>query len=491
MRTATLSFDRHRLISSLLIVALAGATSVGLLWASSSFETKWLFASVLGLLFFLVALCSARFERFMLGVIFITIPINLDVNFDFSNTIDRFNLPTGTPRFGISVIDIALCALFVIWLFRWIANSKNQSLIWPSGLGLLLSFLAWAGLTMFWARDLGLSLGLWLSFLKAVFYFFFVANYVRTSKELWFIAKCMIVGLVLESLICGAQHAVGGNLGLSFLGEPRDPKEIVLSAGTMFRVSGTMGHSNALGGYLAMLIPLTLAAALAPASALSRIFTGASFVLGSTVLFLSYCRSAWLVTFLACAILVLRSLIQRPRSLPLIFGIFLSLVIVLGAFLPQIKGRLLEDDKGSAVSRLSQWKMAGTVIKSHPLLGVGLNNYAAVAHLYETNVESEDIRGRVYLYQGRIHNVFLVLAAEVGLTGLFLMLLFFGVAAFRGWQNFAAARSALAASLLTGMALGLFGRLFHDFVHTGNFASNMFIWIYSACLVSSSIRDSS
>ncbi len=480
------SLQRTRLI---VIAAVSASLGLGLVLGMRALEPRWLACIALAFCVLWAGIVSRRFERFMLMLLFLAIPVNIDINFDIGASLEKLYLPTGTPRLGISIMDMTLLILYPIWISRLIAsNSDFRKINWPAGSSWFWAFMGWGMLSLLVnAPNFGLGMALWIGYLRVFLLFFYAANNIRKREDFWLIAWCISAGLLLESLICLAQKAAGGNLGLGFLGERAGEKEMAMGADTVFRIGGTQGHPNALGGYLVSVLPVALALCLASIQKWKRVILSGIFVLGLLVLFLSYSRSAWFMGFLGCVIMVCWAFyIQRKnlkKILPaLILGGFITAGLAI-AFGPYIKNRLEQDDKGSTLSRIPQWQMALSMVKSHPILGVGMNNYNMVTEKYETYVEDPTSHSRVFLYAGRPHNVFIGVAAEVGIPGLLLVMAFFMASARYGLKEIASTKDELTRLILIGMFLGFLMRMPHDAFHTGTLNA-VFYWLYPACMVS-------
>jgi O-antigen ligase len=83
-------------------------------------------------------------------------------------------------------------------------------------------------------------------------------------------------------------------------------------------------------------------------------------------------------------------------------------------------------------SRLLHWQTALNMIKAHPFLGVGINNFPVNYALYKT---AGDTFGVWYA-----HNAYLQLTAETGIIGFCLFLALIGQVFARGWQALAMLR---------------------------------------------------
>jgi probable O-glycosylation ligase (exosortase A-associated) len=78
--------------------------------------------------------------------------------------------------------------------------------------------------------------------------------------------------------------------------------------------------------------------------------------------------------------------------------------------------------EGSAQSRLELWTACFNVMVDHPVFGIGSNNWRLVAHLFGFNVGKD------------AHTMWLHVGAELGFTGLGLLLLFYGSCVWRLWK---------------------------------------------------------
>lgn len=472
------------------VCVMAAAMGSSLLWATGALQGSWLIALITGLTVLWLAIASGRFERFMLGLLFLIIPVNVDVHFTPGVNFDALQLPSGTPRLGLSIMDLILCFLYLIWIARLLTKPRSLTSLWPPAATPLVCLIGWAALSIVNAQEPRLSLFVLAGFAKAFLCFFYIANHIKTRDDLRLVAGCLIAGLILESLIACAQHASGGLLGLEALGERSEPKLKELSAGTIFRIGGTLGNPNFLGGYLAAVLPVTWALTQAKLRWATRLVIVGASVLGTIVLVLTLSRSAWLSAALACLMLVGWLLINR-QARPRIGGA-LIITLILGATLtfltPLIAARLLEDDGGAAASRLGQVRVAWSVVTSHPILGVGLNNYEMVVNRYETqtHVADERARGIVVPTADRLHNIYLLMVAETGWMSVVWLGWFLWIVARRAWQRIIKGQDELVRLVLLGMAIAFFTRLAHDAVHTGHLSLNTFFWVYSAILVARS-----
>ncbi len=435
------------------------------------------------------------FERAVFGFIFFLVPINVDINFEIGPPLYALRLPMGTILLNLSLIDIAVLTLYPMWIIRALTNRNAEKVIWPAGGVPILLFIVWGALSMFNAPNKLLSSLEVACFVKTFLCYFYLANNLKTKKDIWFAARCFMAGMFLQSLIGLAQQALHRNLGLDFFGERKEEKMMKAVGGSdpVFRIGGTLGHPTFFGGYLAALLPISLAMFLLPGQLIKRFVTGLVFALGFLVLIFSYCRSAWIVSAVSFLVLLFgwfRDFFKTRavKMAPILGVLLLGLCIVL-PFYSRIHSRLTDDDKGSTESRIPQWKMGFEMIKAHPFLGVGLNNYNVVSEMYEPYVADENTNTRVFFYGTKIHNVYLGVASQAGLGGLFFYILFLWNVIRHGWKKIKLTNDKETALILTGMVLGLTGMLVHEAMHTGNISGNMTLWTVAACLAGPVFAD--
>ncbi len=477
MKELNFPLFQGRMPAIIKVSALAACLGFGILWATKTLEMKWLVALVAAFSFLGFAVATGRFERFLLNVFFFLIPLNADFNWHSAGSSGG-----GVLELGVSTLDLLMVFLYGAWILRLVSRREPEPGPALSAALPLVLLVAWSGLSMINARQPELTLYALVGLLKTLFYFFYFAHNIKTREDLWMIVRCLALGLIVESLITFLQYAAGGYLGLDVLGERQIPKELELSMNKVVRVGGTLGHPNQLGGYLSAVLPLMFCVNGAKLGRGMRFLVTLAIGLGMIVLILTFSRSAWLATALAF-IVMLGWLVTEGRIHfrlgPVLMG-GLALITIFLFFKPLIMARVTEDDEGSVTSRFAQMRVARSMITQHPVLGVGLNNYDAVKHLNESFVENSMERGKV----NRVHNIFLLLAAETGLVGLGLFVWFLWSLAVLGLKKISSIRDGALHLIFMGLYLCFFARILHDATHTAYLSTSPLFWIYSALLVS-------
>lgn len=271
---------------------------------------------------------------------------------------------------------------------------------------------------------------------------------------------------VVQSLIGIGQFIKQESLGLARLGEPiigpnvGGAAKIIAEGGKVLRAYGTLPHPNVLAAFLVIgLLAMYYFWLNRPSewkvwsgcrTLASDAFSGIGIFIIILGLTLAFSRAAWIVAGLATlavisySLLVRRNWVQAIRLSILLVGISVILFIGFGSFiLPRAQ---INPSEPAVTQRLGYNDIAVTLIKNN-FLGVGIGNQ--VLYSVKNGVYKNAGMNQVWQWQP-IHNIYLLIAAEIGVLGLLALLLFIGKLLFSK-GNF------LAATMLCSLlALGLF-----------------------------------
>jgi O-antigen ligase len=238
--------------------------------------------------------------------------------------------------------------------------------------------------------------------------------------------------------------------------------------GLFLRAYGTFDQPNPYAGYLNMIMPLAVAmGALAPSSLQRRLYRAAALVLFGA-LAASESRGALLAGVLA--LIVVLALIYRRIVLgtalaagAALVGAWLAVygLVPLGPFqrllaaigLGSVQFGNVNNANFSAVERAAHWLAGVRMFAAHPLLGVGIGNYADAYPMFHP-------RGW-YAPLAHAHNYFINVAAEAGIVGLIAYTLLAGSAL---WYTWAAMRR-LDGRTDRAAVLGVLGALIATNIH--------------------------
>lgn len=205
------------------------------------------------------------------------------------------------------------------------------------------------------------------------------------------------------------------------------------------RAFGNFEQPNPFAGYLATILPLAVALALAPgerhAGRGRLLAAGAALALAAGIA-LSQSRGAWLGLVVAGAVFLLvwshrARLLLAPAAGLAVLVVVLALAGLVpgsvGARLAQtlenfgifdVRTVELTPENYAIVERMAHWQAAWAMFLDNPWLGVGAGNYASAYPSYYVPPWLDPL--------GHAHNYYLNMLAELGVLGLGLLLLFLG-----------------------------------------------------------------
>ena len=178
--------------------------------------------------------------------------------------------------------------------------------------------------------------------------------------------------------------------------------------------------------------------------------------------------------------------ILASRFFVVVLVVFLALPLYPRLY-QKVVERFMGPDKGSAESRLPQYEMAYEMIKEHPALGVGINNYTSVMHQYDYSAEGIDS-----ITQHAVHNIFLHLAAEMGLVGLGVFIWFIGAIFLTGLRTTAGDGSSSTYAVI-GMLGGVLAFLVHGLADVAYVGDKLYlmVWFFAGvtCAISGLTKE--
>jgi O-antigen ligase len=450
-------FNRHReLLIGLLIITLV----------TLSTTTGWLIAEFDALP--IIMLYSALF----VAGLFI-----LNIEIAYIGTLAVIALfPFGSLPFSIgftpTFLDLALVGLFVVWLLPYLLGEEQRIFTTSVGGGVLLF-----GLLAVAAFIAGLSHGVvttylirhFVEVLLSIASFFLVVNTIKDHTRLrrlmrWLVlvtTAAAVLGIVLYLLpdmlsirLLTALARFGYPTGTGVLRYIRDDPSL------MKRATSTSVDPNVLGSLLNMVIAMTVPQIFAKRPIFPRFVVYCSLGVMALCLGLTVSRGAMVGCALAIGVI---SFFRYKKLLPWM-GIGLILLLVLPwtqeLILHFIEGFQLKDL--STQMRLGEYKDALILISRYPLLGVGF-----------TGAPDIDI----YV---AVANVYLIIAAQMGVVGLCAFLFVLGSVLVRFFKNRSNVTAdgnleplwyGLHAGVIGGVFSGLFDHYFFslDFHHSVTF----------------------
>lgn len=308
-------------------------------------------------------------------------------------------------------LDLAVGALFFVWLVRIAVGYQRDFIATPLGLPVLIFFLlaivtflvglGHAPLDNMTARR-------FVELLASILLFFLTVNNVRGLERLRRLTRILILGGALAALVAIVLYVLpeqtsfslllrlqrvgyypeGGSILRYIEDDPSQP----------LRAIGTSVDPNTLGGLLTIILGVTTPQFFARRSLFPRWVTAGLAGLMGLALLLTFSRGS--LTGIALALAALGAL--RYRKLVLILAAIGVLILILpwtqAYVIHFIEGVLVQDL--AMQMRIGEYKDALILIQRYPLLGVGFSG-------------SPDID----TYLG-VANVYLTIAGQMGLVGL-------------------------------------------------------------------------
>ncbi|MBI5669846.1 MAG: O-antigen ligase family protein [Chloroflexi bacterium] len=333
----------------------------------------------------------------------------------------------------LDIGQLAFAALIAAWAAYRIARGESLlSLVYTPVMTAILLLLVVFALTAFNAASIGAWLNEWLKWLQILLLLLLAHD--MAGDHLW---HWLVFGLVLAGLangLVGLYEFWGGSGALHLLISSR-----------FFRAFGTFGQPNPFGGFMGLLAPVAIMAAvgygrrawsrwrirhhLPISTVLLTLFYAAAAIVMVVGIFASWSRGAWLAFGMALGVLVLAFPQRAWRGL-MIAAISTTLVALLWltGFLPasvterissstaeffafeDVRGVDITPENYAVVERLAHWQAALNMTSTHPWLGVGLGNYEVVYPQYRLLNWIEPL--------GHAHNYYLNILAEAGIIGL-------------------------------------------------------------------------
>jgi putative inorganic carbon (HCO3(-)) transporter len=424
-----------------------GAYAVGI----AGLPTTWrvlLLAAALGPF---IALISGNVRRLLLAVTLVDIPFQVDTHLGYRLEPAELGALGG---WNVSLTTVALTALYAMWLAELLARGHGRA---DPAVGASLppaAYLAFVGLSTLVAADATLASFELVLLLQMFLLYLYLVSSLRTRRDIVFVVTMLLAGLAAEGLVMVGSRAIGqtfsvaGILGRADVG--------AAAQGQLDRLGGTIGSANAAASYLSLLLSSALGVLLTPLERWRKGLALLALAVGGIALILTLSRGGWTAFALSAALFCLLALGRGwlPPTVPLVFaGVLVAAIL---PFQDAIVSRLVEDDHGSAHSRLPLMTLALRIIADHPLLGVGANNFALVMLDYATPDFSD--YGGEWLYV--VHNRYLLVWAETGVGGLVAFVWFLLATLRAGWRGWR-----LGDRLLSPLALGLAAALVGHAVH--------------------------
>ena len=375
--------------------------------------------------------------------------------------------------FFISLSDIFLLLAFLSWGFSYLRKERD----WNFNFGeqtltlFLLGFLAFMTVDVVFAQDKFLHLLTMFRFIELFLFYLMLVNDVLTPRQ---VIIFFLLGMSFQAITAVFQYMVQGSLGLTILGEPSASiqtlgvAKIDIGSQKILRSFGTFPQANVLGGALFMAFLLSVM------QVRKKLFFFLPFILliGAGLVF-SFSRSAFfalIVSFLVYISVNNNRVAIRYVLLLLTFLLFFIVIFHLEGIFFQ---RFLFDDLASTQERTLYLQISRDMLLSKPL-GVGFGGFTFLMQGFTTTKLTP------WLFQP-VHNVFLLIANELGIVA---GILFFGMFGYLFWDLLRFYRSAKTSherhqgALWVAMLLGLVTIFLFDHYFFSLFPGQVLLFLY-------------
>ena len=370
----------------------------------------------------------AKFEKWLFYLFVFLLPLQLRIILHSFRP--QFNEWNSAYLYGT---DILILLIVFFWLIRKIKEKEWNIISFQNievEVGLFL-FLLVSGVSLVLSNNFWLSFYSWVKLLEFGLLFFYVKyNFGRlfSLQKLW---QIFVASAVVQSAIAVYQFFAQKSLGLKIFAEsPLSPDilgvaKIVVGGKKIVRAYGLVPHPNILAAILMLAIfglVYLFIKNYGDLKVSKKIIFGAVFILLSGALFFTFSRA---VTLIGLGFLVIWLLVVYWRQVevrrPVILTVVLLLVVgflLSVVYFPYISARYDVAALGSSQAlslRVFYNQIARQLIKDSPFLGIGQGNF--VWTFSNPGVFAN------WIYQP-VHNIYLLIAAETGILGLFAFLWF-------------------------------------------------------------------
>ena len=319
--------------------------------------------------------------------------------------------------------DALVLIAVMLWLAAQVSNEKFFQQKFTPTIKFLFVFCCLLSLSAFWSAD-------WRTSTYIAIHFWLIFGLILSMRDWHTSWNAAILGLCAALSIQALTGIVGfisqstlflSPLNLHWPGPidiaTRAASIVKLPDGQAFlRAYGTLPHPNILGGF--GLVCLTGPIALFLRKEKPNPFALILLAFGSSLLALTFSRSAWIAAAIFLLTLIYRSKLLNPKRTTIIlltamtaFG--LTIFPLRELFLNRVNAPATTTEEFSLVGRAWLTEQAFTVIKEHPLLGVGSGSF--IIQLAE--------RAGEFNFVEPVHNIPLLITSELGVFGLILILM--------------------------------------------------------------------
>lgn len=417
------SSDRFDPVADLALpLAFGLGFGLTLVYGMGHWPMKWVMALMAGVCgatgMLLLAMFTKRLQIMMFLGGILALPTFYDFTFGYRDNVHFVTLTNGYP---INIAEVILFPLIALWIYERLTVLHPPPLRYPNGWVVLLMLLGINFYSAFFvAVEPSFSFNMIFLQLKSYLLLVFVANYVRDVHTLRLACYAFAGVLLFEGFVVFEQKSIGVIFTAENLGRKI---QLVSKAGMdkIERVSGTLGHPNALAMYLNLILPWIIFQFLEEKKWRIRAYLLGAILVAIFVEMLTGSRGAWMGFGLTMGIGMVLWMHRNGKNVLVGMGVagFIGITLFTIAFATSstFRLRVVEGDQASAEVRVPLMDVAKEMIATHPLTGVGLDNYTRWMALYDRTTYRVATN-----YDQPVHNTYLLMAAETGVIALALFI---------------------------------------------------------------------
>ena len=329
----------------------------------------------------------------------------------------------------IYLTDILLLSVFLLFIWR---KRKQRFLKEPLKLIQVKSSNFWLGaflvfslISLVQARNIELGFYHWIKLLEMIGLFFYLKYNFKELFNFKKLAYVFIASGLCQSFIAISQYVQQKSLGLKFLAEsPLNPEiagvaKIVVEGTKMIRAYGTFPHPNVLAVFMFVCLFFTFYLFLNKKNSFKNyVFLLITLFLFFFTLFLTYSRLVIFIFLLSSVIYFILSFKKHKKQVLSLFLLIIICLLIMTYFAwPEVLSRFNVSVGEQSISlRLFYSQTSFLIIQEYPLLGIGVGNF-----VWEIRQMLDLLSS--WMHQP-VHNIYLLIASETGLIGLFIFLMF-------------------------------------------------------------------
>jgi len=361
-----------------------------------------------------------RIEKFLFYLFLFLIPFQ--IRFFLHNAGNEWN------SIFLYAGDLIFIAILILVVLRKGIRFEKKDIF-------LLIFILVAGLSLFATSSLGISAYRFIKLLEFVLLYKYICSNVGIlSKTL----SVLFYSGVLQAILAIAQFIKQGSIGIKFIEagifSPNSPgvANFILNGERIMRSYGSFLHPNVLAAFLLLAIFAFYALFLQRdiKGELKGLVIVSCFLVVVFALFLTFSRTAIVVFGVMSLIFFLIEFFQaRQKQVIKLFGLFLvSCILAVIILFPYLKARFftISMEEQAIDLRFFYNKMALSMIKEKPILGIGIGNFVNYSENYPAYLRAASkMLGLTtipdWIYQP-VHNIYLLIASEIGILGVIVFL---------------------------------------------------------------------